>query len=179
MSDSSRATIPSPEPQGFDAVYRAHKDAVHAYACCLVGAGAAAEDLVHDAFMGLLRRLGDVDIDRDPRPWLLRSVRHRAFDMSRRRQARSRGEPLADEAEATDAAGLGSMATEERSAVIRQALEALGPAHADVVRLHVYGRLGYEAIGEVLGIPAATARTRYRTATERLRVSLMGVRHDG
>lgn len=78
-------------PQDLDAVYRAHADFVHRTACQLGVPGAQVEDVMHDVFLVVHRRLSEYD-GRSMRSWLYgitrRVVLHqRRGDARRERRA--------------------------------------------------------------------------------------------
>lgn len=161
----------------FEALYRAEKDAVYAYACALAGQGAIADDLVHDAFMGVLGRMDELDRTQSMRAYLLTAVKRRFIDRVRRR-GRDPG-TIESEPEAKSAGDPSDrMMRTEFESTMRAAIASLGEPDAETVRLRVWGRLGFDEIGVIQKVPAATARTRYRTALERLRFKLEGAIRD-
>lgn len=169
----------SPTAAAFEAIYRAEKDVVHAYAVSLAGPGATAEDLVHDVFIALLARWDAVEKKSALRAYLIRAVRHRFID-DRRRSAR-RERPIAPETEPADDRNVPPaerLSSAEDMNAVGRALASLSDDESDIVRMRVWGRLSFEEIGETLAVPPATARTRYRAALERLRFRLRGVRTD-
>ena len=150
-----------------------HKDAVYGYAVSLVGVGSETDDLVQETFLGLLRRSPALK-GQQVRTYLLRCVRNRFIDRCRRvRRENGEVESLTG-SEDPEALTF----TTERAREVRSALDALPETEGEVVRLRVYGRLGYEEIGAMLEIPSGTARTRYRRALDRLRSRLKKVMRD-
>jgi RNA polymerase sigma factor (sigma-70 family) len=60
--------------------YRLHKDAVYRFAWRMTGSTAAAEDILQECFLGLLRNPGSYDPARAPlRPFLLAMARNQAL----------------------------------------------------------------------------------------------------
>ena len=92
--------------QGFEAVYKQHRDAVLRFAMRCVGRREIAEEITADAFLQLHQNWKAIDTGRLP-AWLLTVVKNRATDYWRRAglerryvseerpsQPRPRGEPL-------------------------------------------------------------------------------------
>ncbi|MGE3163934.1 MAG: RNA polymerase sigma factor [Planctomycetota bacterium] len=159
------------DPAAFAEVYRLHKAAVYRYACALCGRSSEAEDLLQEAFLGLLRNLDRVD-ERSPLlPYLLRSVRHRHID--RLRSFAERGCPLPEGALVDPQPGLEEQLTrEERIQAVTAAIGELPESQGEIVRLRVYAGLEYEGIADMLALPRDTVRSRYRAAIDRLRERL-------
>lgn len=63
----------------FEAVYRAHVDAVFRYTLRLTGDPSIAEDIVSEAFLQLFRHWGSIDTSKLP-GWILAVARNRAMD---------------------------------------------------------------------------------------------------
>lgn len=160
------------DPVAFERLYRSHKDAVYAFACSLTGGTAEAEDLVHEAFLGLIRRSAGIVEGGSIRAYLFQSVRNRFID--RERLHASRNQPL-EAASSSASPGPGPQASsisEERSVLIRTAIDALPQAQSEVVRLRLFGRLDFGTIARTVSAPLPTVRSRYRTALEKLRETL-------
>jgi RNA polymerase sigma factor (sigma-70 family) len=106
-------------------LYRQHAGAARAIAVAITGDPAVADDLVHDAFLRCVSRLGSL---RDPekfRAYLLRAVIHAAASHFRRRGAERRSlERMASRpgppASATDQGLAGDLLTALQSLPIRQ-----------------------------------------------------------
>ncbi|HWF75029.1 MAG TPA: sigma-70 family RNA polymerase sigma factor [Solirubrobacteraceae bacterium] len=125
----------------FEVLYRSHAGAVRGYALRRTGA-AAADDVVAEVFLVAWRRLDDVPAD--PLPWLL-GVGRRVLANRRRgdeRQAALREQLVAEtvvrpafEAPSTDhddrvLRALGTLAPDDREALLLVAWEGLGSARA-------------------------------------------------
>lgn len=169
------------DPDAFAATYRLHADAAYAYASTLVGPGGSAEDLVHDAFLGLVRATPRLTAAGALRGYLLRAVRNRAVDRSRSFEARDAGgdadalrtavSPTPSPAAALDGA--------ETSALVQRALAALPVAQSEALVLKAVGGLQYDEISALVGAPAATVRNRLRAGIETLRDLLARRLGDG
>ena len=146
--------------QDVTTLYAAHDRRLFAYACALLGDAAAAEDVVHQVFLRLLR--GDVMIAGTPIAYLCRAVRNAALNLRR-----DRGREVA-----LDAAGSWLEAPpglEDVGLALQQALRRLPGEQREVVVLHVWGHLTFAEIAEALDVSPNTAASRYRYALDRLR----------
>ncbi len=151
----------------FEQLYGAYKQSVYRYALSLSGSVADADDLLQEAFMGLLRNIDRVDGARPVLPYLLKSVRNRHVD--RLRSFAERRQPLPDDPVSASPGAAAVLEKGEQRGQVLAAVGALSEAQAEVVRLRLYGELSYDSIAEQLRVPAATIRNRYRAALERLR----------
>lgn len=148
---------------------KAHGDAVYRLALCRLQNAADAEDVYQDVFLRLLeQRTGGWDGERT-KAWLLRTALNRCADLGRARKRR--GTLSLDEM--PDMARPVDEAAELWDAVARLP-EKLRTA------VHLFYGEGYESgeIGALLGVPAATVRSRLRRARAELK-DLLGGFDDG
>lgn len=127
------------------------------------------EDCVQEAFIELARQ---TVLPNDVRAWLFRVVRNRAISMSRSASRRRRHEQLA--------AGLAPSLLTASSAPpfdqheLAAALEALPVESREVIVAKIWGQLGFEQIGELIGSSSSTAHRRYEAGLDQLR-KILGV----
>ncbi|MEM7163859.1 MAG: RNA polymerase sigma factor [Planctomycetota bacterium] len=156
------------DANAFEALYGAYRQQVYRYACSVSGSAASADDLLQEAFLGLLRNIDRIDETRPLLPYLLQSVKHRHVDRLRSFEERRRPLPATDRT--TDPEEVTSqMERDESRVIVSDAIAALAEPQGEVVRLKVYGGLTYDAIAAQLAVPAATIRNRYRAALNHLR----------
>jgi len=140
-------------------LYETHGRALLAYACALLRDASAAEDVLHQVFLNVLR--GKASIDGEPAAYLFRAVRNRALNHIR---GQSR------EADLTDAAWLESPdGSQETSLALQSALGTLPPEQREVVVLRIWGQLTFEEAAAVIGVSPNTAASRYRYGLAKLR----------
>lgn len=152
----------------FEALYGAYRQQVYRFACSLTRSSADADDLLQEAFLGLLRNIDTVDEGRPLLPYLLQSVRNRHVD--RVRAFEERRQPLPGNDRATGSEEVSAqMEQQESRTMVSEAIAALAAPQGEVVRLKVFGGMSYDAIATELAVPAATIRNRYRAALHRLR----------
>jgi RNA polymerase sigma-70 factor (ECF subfamily) len=140
--------------------YDEHGRALLAYACALLRDPSAAEDVLHQVFLNVLR--GRSTVSGDPVPYLFRAVRNAALNHIR---GHSREVELADGGvwlESPDG-------STETAMTLQSALRTLPDEQREVVVLRIWGQLTYEEAAAVIGISPNTAASRYRYGIEKLR----------
>ena len=138
-------------------LYEQHGRGLSAYACSFLHGFAAAEDLLHKLFSGLLQ--SSTDFEGSPVPYLYRCVRNASINYLR---DRSRDAELHDQwLESPDMADLG--------VVLQSVLEELPAEQREIIVLHIWGQLTFEEVGETLGILPSTAASRYRYGLAKLK----------
>jgi RNA polymerase sigma-70 factor, ECF subfamily len=151
-----------------DLLLRRHADRLHAVCRRITGNDADAVDALQEALLAIVRGLPRFDRRSAFSTWAYRVATNACLDELRRR--RRRPEPVADE-DLDGAAGVGSSAGSSPSpslsldAVgervdIDAALGTLAPEFRAAVVLRDLVGLDYAEIGEVLGVPAGTVKSR-------------------
>lgn len=170
---AARATVPGEavaaepreaEGRGWAGLYDAHRHAVYNAAYQLLGERTAAEDVLQEVFLALVRT---GVAPRSPRAWLLAATLNRVRDRARRRRP---GQPAAFEAmPGAEPEPVASAVCSERAAAVAAALAQLPLAQREVVVLHAFEGLSFQGIGELCGTAADTAASRWRYACDKLR----------
>jgi RNA polymerase sigma-70 factor (ECF subfamily) len=155
-------------------LYESHKDCLFTLARGLLGDASAAEDVVHDVFIGFVESLHRYHVNGGLRAYLATSVANRARDrlrIARRRTTKSTpaegGGEFHDPPEA-------QVILQEETQRLKQALVQLPYEQREVVLLHLQGDLTFKSIAELQGVSLSTAQGRYRYGLEKLRSLLMG-----
>jgi len=149
------------------ALYDRHASAAYSLAAHLVG-WAAAEDVVHDSFVTLMRDTSAYDPQRGAfRPWLLRVVHNRCVNLLRRH--RSEGEEalqlIRDPADQPADAIVARLAGAE----VRDALSVLPADQREALVLAYYGGLSQSELAQQLDLPLGTVKSRVRRGLLALR----------
>jgi RNA polymerase sigma-70 factor, ECF subfamily len=128
-----------------------------------------AEDVLHEAFMAVLREREKMAQMRSFRGWIFEVARNLCMNRARSRKraatavdAVTRLEPVAP-MNAEEA-----LATHERSHVLERAISCLPQALAELYRLRAAG-MSYEEVAEVTGVPIGTVKSRMHEMVKRLR----------
>jgi RNA polymerase sigma-70 factor (ECF subfamily) len=143
------------------------------------------EDVTHDVFVQVYRRLDDFDPARPVRPWLFAFAFRVASDY--RRLARNKREVLADDdRESGSRLGVAAIAKTpapdaallraESHALVHEALDALEPERRAVFVLHELDECPIPEVARVLGIPVNTAYTRLRAARDEFSAAIKRLR---
>jgi RNA polymerase sigma-70 factor (ECF subfamily) len=144
-------------------LYATHGPALVAYACSFAADVAAAEDVVHQVFLRLLR--GDITIPDVPVAYLYRAVRNAALNV---RRHGLRDVPLETEAACFEHGG----GNREASMGLQSALAALPEEQREVVVMRIWSGLTLEEVAAATGVSLNTVASRYRYALEKLRERL-------
>jgi RNA polymerase sigma-70 factor (ECF subfamily) len=167
------ARVRAGDREAFASLVRAHTEIAHRTAV-LLGAGAAAEDVVQTAFLKAYQALGRFREGAAFRPWLLRIVTHEASNMVRserrfrtavgREAALTEAEPLIPESADPAIA----VVEGERRERLLSALGRLSCPQRRVVTYRYLLDLDEAETAEVLGCPRGTVKSRLNRALRRL-----------
>jgi RNA polymerase sigma-70 factor (ECF subfamily) len=170
------AAVAAGDVAALDLLYRRYRPLAIAVACGLLRDRAAAEDIVHDAFLSVWRAASSFQPGRgSPRAWLLRIVRNAAIDSLRARElARRPGTTLAcHQAHAPcDEDICWTVATAAEARRLGIALTALPPEQRTAIELAFFGGLTHDQIAAHTGVPIGTVKGRVRLGLRRLRRDL-------
>jgi RNA polymerase sigma-70 factor (ECF subfamily) len=160
----------------FEAIYNAHISHVWRFLRYLGIPERDLEDVAHDVFVVVYRRLESYDPGRPPRPWIS-GIAHRVASEYRRR-ARNRREMMVDQVHAVDdgPGAEGQLASARARALLAEALQRLDPDQRAVFILHEIEEHPVPEVAGILEIPLNTAysrlrrgRARFAEAAKRLR----------
>ena len=158
--DELLTRIAAGDVQALGELYDRHARMLYQFALALTRSRDAAEEVVQNVFLGLLKsraRLGEV---KDIRSYLLRIVRNEVSHLSRGAVAASSALELVEASE--------GVAVKEVLEV-NEALSRLPEEQLTVVVLKVWQGMTFAEVAQALDIPANTAASRYRYAMEKLR----------
>jgi len=170
------------DPQASEALYDRYASRIYGLGLVMLGNEAAAEDLVQDAFVKLLRSADRFDPKRGSLDtWVLLVARSLALDSLRRRVLESRTvaatRPLSD---ADPQPGPDAVAeTHDLVERARRAMAGLTDGQRAALELAYFGGKTSAEVAELEGIPIGTAKTRIRSALIRLRQALQPEREGG
>jgi RNA polymerase sigma-70 factor, ECF subfamily len=155
--------------RAFDELYRRHSRHLHGFIRRELPDPAEAEDVLHDAFLSVLKEGRRRTVARAFRPWLFQVARHLCLNRARsgRRAAAATGRAQAlapPEAPPPEVALL----DREDSESLRHALARLPAEMSGLYALRASG-LQYDEIAEVLDVPVGTVKSRMHLMVKRLR----------
>lgn len=169
--------IRSGETEALGELYDRYAAPALATALRVVGGREEAEDVVHDAFVAVWKKIDRFDAERGAlRAWLMTVVRNRAIDRVRaRRMAMD-----VDDADERSLLRTGPNPTWEealeRTAAgdLRAALSQLPGEQRRAVELAYFEGYTYREVAQLTGVPAGTANGRLRLGLGKLREALHG-----
>jgi len=130
----------------------------------------APEDIVHDAFLLLMR---EPVAPANPVGWLYQVVRNKALNAARSSRRRARHEATAaHQSEPWLVPAEGDRLDAIEAA---RALEDLPADQRDVIVARLWGGLSFEEIAKIYGTAASTAHRRYQQGIATLREKLEGI----
>jgi RNA polymerase sigma factor (sigma-70 family) len=148
-------------------LFERHYARVHALCFRLTRRADVADDLAQDTMLRVLRFASTFRGDSAFTTWLFRLAYSACQDHWRRTR---RDEHTTDLREVDDVrSDHGTNETDERHALLEQALERLAPDRRTVLVLSRYNDLGYDDIARVLDCTPAAARVRAHRALNELR----------
>jgi RNA polymerase sigma-70 factor (ECF subfamily) len=174
--------------RAFTTLFERHRQRSFDLAWRVLGDAGLAADAVQEAFLTVYRKGPRFEERAQFTSWLYRVVLNHAIDLRRRERRHrvgqlpgfgvgrgTRSESGADPSEATiEQAGTAATPEAEairaeRSRTVRTAIERLSPKLSAVIVLRYPEGLSYEEIGEILGLPPGTVRSRLNRAHAALR----------
>jgi RNA polymerase sigma-70 factor (ECF subfamily) len=145
-----------------------HRLALYRWLRRLVGDDALAEDLLSDVFLDVWRQAGAFQARASVSTWLLAIGRHKALSARRRRTDAELDEKiasrLADPADDPEVV----LQKKNRAELLRHALARLSPDHTEVIDLVYFHGKSVKEVAEIVGIAAATVKTRMFYARKKL-----------
>jgi RNA polymerase sigma-70 factor (ECF subfamily) len=162
---------PADEERRFRALFEDEARGVLGYALRRVDSPEDAADVVAETFGVAWRRIADVPPGAEARPWLY-GVARRVLANQRRGALRRRrlADRMREQLRLTD--GLDATVDDDRAQAVGRALALLPEQDREVLLLANWEGLAPAEIAAVVGVPAATARTRLHRARGRLRAEL-------
>ena len=161
-------SIAAGEKSAMHVLYARHNVRVYRFILRIVGDTSVAEDLVSQVFLDVWRTAGQFEGRSQVSTWMLAIARFKALTALRNR----RHEDL-DQEEVLQIADTGdtpetAMDRSQTSSALRQAIALLSPAHREIIDLVYYHEKSVEEVGQIIGIPQATVKTRMFYARKHL-----------
>lgn len=155
-------------------LYRRFEHRLFGLGLNLLGDRGLAEELVQETFVRLWRTAARFDPERGSvATYVMAIARRLAIDLWRRPSSRPFNPPPPPDSKEADPADpadpVDSLMTR---IVVREAMQALSPAHREVLDLMHGGNLKQAEIAELLGIPLGTVKTRAYYALRALKLAL-------
>ena len=149
-------------------LYTRHNVRVYRFVLRMLRDTASAEDLVSQVFLDVWRTASQFEGRSQVSTWLLSIARFKALTALRQRKHEDIDQDdvmqIADQADTPEA----SLDRSRTSAILRACVAKLSPAHREIVSLVYYHEKSVEEVAQLVGIPAATVKTRMFYARKQL-----------
>jgi RNA polymerase sigma-70 factor (ECF subfamily) len=170
MADDLTDRLRTGDVQALAELYDENSRRAFGVAYQVLSDGAAAEDVVHDAFIEFWRASGRLDSRRGrPQSLLLTIVHRRAIDAARQRARRSTAPSIPEQIDEQAANLLDQVELVVEREQIQEALSGLSPDHSRAVQLAYFEQLSQREIAERTGVPLGTVKSRLHHAIAQLR----------
>jgi RNA polymerase sigma-70 factor (ECF subfamily) len=159
-------------------LYCRHNVRVYRFILRIVRDATTAEDLVSQVFLDVWRTAGQFQGRSQVSTWLLSIARFKALTAMRQRrfedidQEDVRQIPDGNDTPET------SLDRSDTSAILRACVQKLSPAHREIINLVYYHEKSVEEVGQIIGIPQSTVKTRMFYARKQLADLLRGAGVD-
>lgn len=149
-------------------LFARHHVKVYRFVLRLLRNESNAEDLISEVFLEVWRQAGKFEGRAAVSTWMLSIARFKALSSLRRRTEEQLDEETAgaieDEADNPEV----ELAKKDKGAALRQCLTKLSAEHREVIDLVYYHEKSVEEVASIVGIPAATVKTRMFYARKRM-----------
>jgi RNA polymerase sigma-70 factor (ECF subfamily) len=149
----------------FSLLFARYQGPLHRYAAHMCG-GDAADDVVQETFLAVLRQTGRFDRSRGSVVgYLFGIARHLVLKrLAKTGELVAHDEPDSATAEVVQPSALDDLTREETIAAVRAAVQSLPPAYREVVVLCELQEIDYLAAAEIVQCPVGTIRSRLHRA---------------
>jgi len=154
----------------FDAVTRQYSGMLYRHIFRMVGNAEDAQDILQEVLILIFRKLHTYKGDASLKNWLYRIASNRTIDFIRRRTRRPETEISEELPAASDP--LAFARRQQARSRLATALATLEEDHRQVVILKEIDGFTFREIGEIMGIPENTAKTRLYASLRKLKTHL-------
>lgn len=149
-------------------LYARHHVRVYRFVLRFVRKEAVAEEIVNEVFLDVWRNADRFEGRAKGLTWLLTIARNKAISTLRRRPELELDEKMAVRIEDMSDTPEVSVQKADKSALIRACIGMLSPEHREIIDLVYYHEMSIRDVGEIVGIPTNTVKTRMFYARKKL-----------
>ncbi|MER8582357.1 sigma-70 family RNA polymerase sigma factor [Mesorhizobium sp. M1423] len=159
-------------------LFMRHHARVYRFVARQTGSELMADDIANEVFLELWRQAPAFEGRSEASTWLLGIARFKALSLLRKKKEDWIDDD--DAAQVADGADTPEVVTMkvDKAAALRRFIEAMPEEHRTVIDLAYYHGQSVSEIGEVLGIPVATVKTRMFYARKKLGEALKAAGYD-
>ena len=159
-------------------LYARHNVRVYRFILRIVRDTTMAEDLVSQVFLDVWRTAAQFEGRSQVSTWLLSIARFKALTAMRQRRFEDIDqEDVRQIPDGSDTPET-SLDRSDTSAILRACVQKLSPAHREIINLVYYHEKSVEEVGQIIGIPQSTVKTRMFYARKQLAELLKGAGVD-
>jgi RNA polymerase sigma-70 factor, ECF subfamily len=169
MADEAlMARVAQGDRQAIALLFERHQLKVYRFVLRLVADKASAEDIVSEVFIELWRHAARFEGRARVSTWVLAIARNKAVSAMRRRIDQPLDDAMAETIPDRASTAQETLEAAERSTFLRRCLAQLSPAHREIIDLVYYHEKSVEEVAAIVGVSAATVKTRMFYARRRL-----------
>ncbi|CDX61408.1 RNA polymerase sigma factor [Mesorhizobium plurifarium] len=159
-------------------LFMRHHARIYRFVARQTGSEMMADDIANEVFLELWKQAPSFEGRSEVSTWLLGIARFKALSSLRKKKEDWIDDD--DAAQVPDGADTPEVVTmkEDKAAALRRFVDALPEEHRTVIDLAYYHGQSVTEIGEVLGIPVATVKTRMFYARKKLGEALKAAGYD-
>ena len=161
-----------------EVLYRQTSSSIYGFALSILRDPVAAEDVMQDTFVSVMQSAPGYQPSGKPMAWLLTIARNLALMRLRKAESKNLSFDelfhVEDTHDAYQEDTHDAYQTTENHMVLEKVLHTLTDGERQIVMLHALSGLKHREIADLLGIPQATAISRYNRALAKLRNSMGG-----
>jgi len=156
----------------FRRIYEKYEGDLRTMAANLLDDKTAAEDVVHDVFISLLRVADRFELRSSLAGYLKTSVANRARDYRRKKRPQTVAANDAEQVTSNCSGPVHLVIQSELSQQLDSAMSRLPYEQREAIILYLHGRMKFKTIAELQKVSIKTAHTRYRAGLDGLKSML-------
>lgn len=148
-------------------VMETEKRSLFCYACYYLGDADEAHDMLQDLYLSLCGTTGIVQNTRNLKNYIFRALYNNCKAAMKRKQ-----NICISSIDSTDVSMVMDFEPrnfEQEYMLINKMLNLIPEEQSEVIRLHIHGEKTFHEISEILSLPEASVKSRYRYGIEKLR----------
>lgn len=168
MLESLLNNLRQGENSALDEIYLITKNYVYALCYSYVKNAAAAEDLMQDTFINILRYILHYKEGTNPKAWIYQIAKNLSINYYNK----NKRENIADISLAYNLSGNSEVTAKDENGIIKIAAKILSSVELRILLLHTIADMPHADIAKLLNIKGSTVRWKYRQAIKKLQKRL-------